>query len=362
MMGIDRLLDGRRLLLRADAGLTTGTGHLMRCLALAQAWLDLGGKARWLLADAPEPLIARIEAEGIEVARVGPGPGGGPDPVPLWKALTVDRSAIAIVDGLDFREPFLAYLGPDARRVLLVDDMALLSSYPVGWVLNQNAHADRAAYPAGATCGFLLGLRYALLRREFRTPVVRRDVPERAGRLLVTFGGSDPTGMTLRTIRAVRRIAAGDRGELEVRVIVGAANRDGSAINAEAGLANDGPDLAFDVRHAVDDMPAQIAWADLAVTSGGSTVWELARYGCPALVVETVPAEGLLVQGLAAVGLDDRLGPAATLDEQELAHRIAARIEDRQWRAEMHERGKRLVDGDGARRVALELAGMATEG
>ena len=66
--------------------------------------------------------------------------------------------------------------------------------------------------------------------------------------------------------------------------------------------------------------------------------------------------EVLLVQGLARVGLDDRLGPERELDERELAHRIAAKIEDRQWRAATRGLGMRLVDGDGARRVALELA------
>ena len=76
---------------------------------------------------------------------------------------------------------------------------------------------------------------------------------------------------------------------LVVRVIVGAANRDGDRI--DAAVAD--PDLGFraGVRRAVADMPAEMAWADLAVTSGGSTVWELARIGCPALVVETVPVE-----------------------------------------------------------------------
>jgi spore coat polysaccharide biosynthesis predicted glycosyltransferase SpsG len=104
-------------------------------------------------------------------------------------------------------------------------------------------------------------------------------------------------------------------------------------------------------------MPSRIAWADLAVVSGGSTVWELARLGCPALVIETVPAEVRLAAGLANVGLFGRLGKATALDDERLAGDIAAKLDDAPWRARMSQLGPKLVDGKGARRVARAIAG-----
>ena len=69
-------LDGRVLVLRADATTAGGTGHMMRMLALSQAWLDAGGRARWLVAAAPPALIERIEDEGVAIVRLD-GPAGG---------------------------------------------------------------------------------------------------------------------------------------------------------------------------------------------------------------------------------------------------------------------------------------------
>ncbi len=109
-------------------------------------------------------------------------------------------------------------------------------------------------------------------------------------------------------------------------------------------------------------MPARMAWADLAITSGGSTVWELARMGCPALVVETVPVERALVSGLARIGLFGHLGPEDELDERDMADEIAAKAEDMPWRVRMSDLGMRVIDGGGARRVVAALsAGSGTD-
>jgi spore coat polysaccharide biosynthesis predicted glycosyltransferase SpsG len=328
----------------------------MRTLALAQAWRDGGGDARWLLAAAPESLVERIADEHIGIQRVDATPGSAADAAALRDALSDTASASAVVDGTQFDRDYLAELAPHGDRVLVVDDKADKGAYPVGWVLNQNAHADRDAFPPGTTARFLLGLRYVLLRREFVPAPPPRVIAAVAQRLLVTFGGADPTGMTLRTIDALRRLPHDLRERLAVRVIVGAANAEAARI--EEAATDPALGTRVTVERAVDDMPARMTWADLAVTSGGSTGWELARLGCPALVDETVPVERLLVGGLRTVGLFAHLGPEAELDEATLAHAIASKAEDVAWRSTMSERGMALVDGAGARRVADVLAGL----
>jgi UDP-2,4-diacetamido-2,4,6-trideoxy-beta-L-altropyranose hydrolase len=344
----------RRLILRADATTAGGTGHMMRTLALAQAWIDAGGRACWLVADAPSSLRDRIEAEGIEIVPVLAPAGSPGDAAAVVETLTRDGESMAVIDGTELRGAYLEALADVRDRVLVIDDMAGGADYPVGLLLNQNAHAGRAEYPAASSTRFLLGTRYALLRREFVVAPPPRTTPSVARHVLVTFGGADPTGMTLKTISALRRLPEGLRGSIRVRFIVGAANADGARIEAAAA----DPDLGFraDVERAVSDMPEQMAWADLAITSGGSTVWELARTGCPALVVETVPVERRLVSGLVTVGLFGHLGPGAELDERTMADEIAAKAEDGAWRAEMTTLGMRLIDGQGARRVVDALA------
>jgi UDP-2,4-diacetamido-2,4,6-trideoxy-beta-L-altropyranose hydrolase len=350
-------LEGRRLIVRADASHAAGTGHLMRALALSQAWLDGGGVVRWLLARAPEPLSARIAAEGIEIVPLRAPPGTAPDAAAVRVELANDEGARALVDGLEFDAAYLSALGAMGRRVLLVDDSAEHEAYPVGFVLNQNAHADRAAYPADASARFLLGTEFVVLRREFRRSQPPRTIPRRARHLLVTLGGADPGGVSRRVVAALGELPPELQHGAEVRVIVGAANPDGTRLEEEARRLSS--TLPVRIERGVLDMPGLLAWADLAITSGGSTVWELARMGCPALVIETVPVETLLAEGLARVGLDDRLGRADHLDAATITAAVAARIDDHGWRQAMSARGPELVDGRGANRVLGVLASEA---
>lgn len=348
-----RSLEARLLVARADASAASGTGHFMRVLALAQAWSERGGRVRWLIASAPDPLIARIEAEGMGIDRLGDPAASAKDASILRRALTRHSSAMAVVDGDRFDHAYLEALGEAGDRVLFVDDMGALPRYPIGYVLNQNLHADRRAYPADAECRFLLGTRYVLLRREFSPDPPLRTISLTVRHVLVTFGGADPTGMTQRTLEALMRLPRALRSGISVRVIVGAANRDADRL--ETAVAAPGLDVKATVFRDVADMPAHMSWADLAITSGGSTVWELARMGCPALVVETVPAEERLVSSLANADLFGRLGSVSELNAETMADEIAAKIKDAAWRRQMSARGMSLVDGRGAQRVVAAL-------
>jgi UDP-2,4-diacetamido-2,4,6-trideoxy-beta-L-altropyranose hydrolase len=350
---------GRLLLVRADASPATGTGHLMRALALAQAWRDRGGDITWFLAEAPEPLRRRIADEGIRLRELtlGEGAPGGRgtagDAAVLRAALEADERAVAVVDGQAFDREYLAALGPAAGRVLVVDDAADRDAYDVGLVLNQNAHADRAAYPADAPARFLLGTRYVLLRREFGSAPPARTIPGRARHVLVAFGGADPSGMSRRALEALAGLPEDLRRDLEVRLVIGAANRDADRL--EDVVRELAPGLRVGLERDVADMPGLFAWADLALTSGGSAVWELARMGVPAIVVETVPVETLLASGLAGLGLGDPLGRADALDDATICAAVARRIDDDAWRRTTAELGRRLVDGRGASRVVDAL-------
>jgi UDP-2,4-diacetamido-2,4,6-trideoxy-beta-L-altropyranose hydrolase len=349
--------EGSTLLLRADGGSSIGLGHAMRVIALGEAWIEHGGRASWLVAEAPPSVVERANAAGVSIERIRSAPGSAEDAGTLRQRIAADGASVAVIDGGVFGDAYFDALAPVWGRVAVIDDMALLDRYPVGLVLNQNAHADRASYPQDAGTTYLLGLDYVLLRGEFRRAEPAPALPERAGRLLISFGGADPKGMTARAIRAIAGPGA-EAERLDVTVVVGPANAAGEAIEQVAAAAPFSVHVVRDVERMTDLMAA----TDLALVSGGSTVWELARMGVPALVVETAPLEADLARGLGIVGLFERLGPAESLDDATLAASVAARIDDRPWRTEMSERGRRLVDGRGADRVVEALGKLDTGG
>jgi UDP-2,4-diacetamido-2,4,6-trideoxy-beta-L-altropyranose hydrolase len=339
----------RELVLRADADHRIGIGHAMRALAIGEAWVSRGRPATWIVADAPEPIRRRARAAGIETRSIAEPGGSAFDAATLGSAIA-SPAAAAVIDGPSFDAAYLDRLAPVAGRVALIDDLGRLDRYPVGLVVNQNAHADPGAYPAGPR--LLMGLDYVLLRPEFRTASPTPRLPRHAEHVLVMFGGADPAEMTGRTIRAI--LAPG--APVTVTAVIGPANRTATRIEEVAAASGD----RVRIVRGVERMPDLMAAADLAVVSGGSTVWELARMGVPAIVIETAPAEVDLCRGLRTVGLFDTLGPASGLDDETIGAAVARRVEDVVWRTHMSNLGRSLVDGLGTDRLIVALDDLVT--
>lgn len=342
---------GRELVIRADAGREIGTGHVMRTLALGQAWREAGGHVDFVTANATEPLISRLEEEGFFVHVLSKSHPAPED----WKgtamALSARENPWLALDGYGFDDSYHARAREAGASVLVVDDMAHLERYAVDIVLNQNAHAVSLEYGAPPETRLLLGLDYVLLRQEFQ-PEARpnQQVPRIARRVLVTFGGADPLRLTERAIEALNRLTVSD---LEAAVITTKEHAERAAVKA---AVQDSPHRIH-LESNVTDMTKWMEWADLALCSGGTTVWELAFMGVPSLVIATSPAEHLLSQGLDQVGLFEAWRRGGDARPGGLTRRLDHLIRDARWRKEMSSQGRRLVDGRGRDRVLGEMRG-----
>lgn len=334
-----------RLVFRADAGAEAGIGHAARSLALALAWRARGGEALFAARGLPGALAARLSAAGVEVESFE---AGHPHPADLERTLSLlgraGPGAWLVVDGYRFDGGYHAAVRRAGYRVLAIDDQVRLSFYDAEVVLNPNVHADRLAYECGSGT-LLLGPRYALLRPEFSRRAARSE-PERARRVLVTFGGSDPENATLRAIEGLRLLA--DRG-LEVKVVVGPANPRPEALARAAG--------PFEVLRDPPDMARLMTWAHVAVAGGGTSAYELACMGVPALLLAAAENQEEVAEGLARFGAAKSLGRAAEASPARIAAEAAELLADRGLCREMGEAGRALVDGRGAERVAALLAG-----
>lgn len=296
MNGLDQPSPGL-LLMRADAGPTIGTGHVLRCLALAQAWRDAGGEVMLAAAELPAPLAARWRAESANVVRIHARRGTSSDAAATRRIAAVDGAAWIVADGYEFSTDYLAHLHETGTPLAVLDDMVHLQRYPVDLVLNQNLSATESAYrgKTAETTRLLLGPKFSLLRREFRVPAAepcRRERPAR--RILVTFGGADAENFTGRILENLGRSA---QAALDVVVLAGSANPHVDLLRAQAAS------LPFpcDVRVGVENVAAVMRWADAAISAGGSTVWELAAMRLPALIGVTGPDQHAGMSALAAV-------------------------------------------------------------
>jgi UDP-2,4-diacetamido-2,4,6-trideoxy-beta-L-altropyranose hydrolase len=343
------------LLLRADADTRMGTGHVMRCLALAERWQDTGGTAHLLTRASAEGLLQFVASRGVLVSRL-----------PAALSLADDGAATArlagslgadwlVIDGYHFDHVYQAAFTRAGLRTLVIDDMADLPSYEATALLNQNIGAESYDYQRAPQTLQLLGPRYVNLRRQFDPWRAHpRTAPDIARRVLVTLGGADPDNLTATVISALDRV---EIPGLEARVIVGAANPHMDSLRA---IAEKASRVQISLLSSVTDMPAHMAWADMAIAAGGTTCFELLFMGLPSLLLVLAANQIPSVRDLHALGAAQDLGamPAASADA------IAAAVGDlasrQPARRAMSELGRAIVDGYGGVRVLSCLALLST--
>ncbi len=338
----------RTIAIRADADTQMGAGHLMRCLALAQAFQDAGGRAVFLITDLPHALRSRLERERAEIVAIQATRGTKVDAEQTGDRAREFDAEWAVVDGYQFGGEYQRHLKQAGLKLLALDDYVHADHYWADLVLNQGLHARESDYPHHEPHTRLLcGPRYALLRREFLPHQdSRKDIAERATRVLVTMGGGDAPDTTSRVIGALR--ALGPR-ELEVKVVVGALNPRQQRLQREL---PGGFQLASG-----DGMAALMRWADLAIAAAGGTCWELLFVGVPSLVVIQAENQRRNAEELHRRELAVNLGCADQLNSRHIAAQVGSLLDSRERRESMSQRGRELVDGRGAKRVLRALAG-----
>jgi UDP-2,4-diacetamido-2,4,6-trideoxy-beta-L-altropyranose hydrolase len=322
----------------------------MRCLALAQDWSQQSGKTVFAVGSIPEILDNRLKSEGMSITKIASAAGTSEDAAELVataRDLGVTRVAL---DGYQFGSKYQQAIKDGGLRTLFIDDYGHAEWYFADLILNQNLYADESMYNRrNKTTQLLLGTRYALLRREFLSwSAWSRCIPALARRLLVTLGGSDSSNTTSKVIRSLHDLKVPD---LEVRILLGPANRHHEAVRQAVGQRPE----RFQILTAEADMPRMMAWADLAISAAGSTCWELAFMGLPTVTVELAENQRPIAKSLADAGISTAAGWYSDLDAGRLTETIARLVTSAAERGEMSRRGRAIVDGHGARRASQSL-------
>lgn len=354
---------GPRVLFRADASHRIGGGHVMRCLALADALALRGASVTFVCASLPDDLAERIRRSGHDTRRIHPsaelleltGDWDGTllsDEAQLHDASQTVAVARAVrpdwvvIDHYRLDQRWEGALREDAQRVLVVDDLAN-RSHDCDVLLDQTLGRDAADYdgllPAG--CLTLLGARYALLRPEFPTvrpaALRRRREATDVDRLLVLLGATDIGGSTSRVVEALLATGA----TCTIDVVLGSS---APSLEAVRRLSAGAGSVAVHVDS--DKVASLMAAADLAVGAAGTSSWERCCVGLPSVTLvlaenqRTVAAR--LVEAGASLGADT---------PEEAASAAVSLLHDPSRRARMSAAAAAVTSGEGAALVADEL-------
>jgi len=352
-------LQSKHVFIRVDAQTKIGAGHLMRCLALAQAWKKQGSRVTFITACENESFKDRISDEGFElipIEKPHPDPDDLSSTLEVLSAMSHQLSATSpwlVLDGYHFTPDYQKTIRENGCRLLVIDDMAHLDHYHANILLNQNIHASSLHYSYDRDTVKLLGCEYVLLRSEFsKYQDWRREIPAKANKILVTMGGSDLDNVTLKVIRALNNLNDPD---LEVKVVAGPANPNINSLENELHLSP----FTFHLLRNVHNMSELMAWADVAVSAGGSTCWELAVMGLPATLIVTGDNQKDIVADLNEIGVATGLGWFSELSAINISRALRSLINDKEIRKKMSLLGIELIDGEGFLRVINAMGHVA---
>lgn len=353
---------------RADASTVIGTGHVMRCLTLAEALRMKGAQPRFISRAVPGNLIASIR-QHVPV-HVLPAPASAGEVIAgdraTWPGVSEATDADETVAALDGHKPDwlvvdhyalgLAWeqrLRPYSGRILVLEDLPQ-RAHDCDALLDQNYSDEgesRHAKSVPEHCRLLAGPRYALLAPAYAR--LRQTQPERDGtirRVLVYFGGADPDNMTAQALTA---LSTSGLSHLGVDLVIGTNHPQREALERQA-AARPGTSVHGTRPHLADLM----IHTDLAVGAGGVTTWERMCLGLPALVVSLAENQRVTCEALAAAGLIEYLGSSQAVGADRIREALERLIANPSRVAELATAGRRLVDGDGASRVAGVLTSL----
>jgi UDP-2,4-diacetamido-2,4,6-trideoxy-beta-L-altropyranose hydrolase len=194
------------------------------------------------------------------------------------------------------------------------------------------------------------------LRREFhKWQSWQRAISATGRNVLITLGGTDPDNTTSSVLEALNLF---EDTALDVTVVAGGSNPH------FASLARVAEQSKTNVRllHQTDDMPSLMAWADVAVAGAGATCWEMCLLGLPALLMDLAPNQLPIARELQLIGAAIHLGTAREVSASKIRQVLYSTLQSREARTAMSQTGRKLVDGNGARRVVNILGNQTTSG
>lgn len=343
--------------IRVDGNEIIATGHVMRCLSIAVQLKKMGCSVVFLTADnKPEELI-KSRGFSIDVLHTVWDQMDDETEI-LCRYLNERNVRVLMIDSYQVTHNYLDALSR-VTKVVYIDDLNRFP-YPVHTVINYSVWAreeDYARIYQNPLPRFLIGGSYIPLREEFT--YIKRTINPDVNNILITMGGTDSYNVIGKILYKIFHQTISSDNEcnqtlpsLEYHVIVGIFNQNKEELYA---LAKQYPNIHL--HENVSNMSDYMRQCDIAISAGGSTLYELCACGTPTIVMEIADNQN----GAKTWQDHDYMLYAGNIAKNEetclaacLSH-LNAYINNYQLRRSFSERVQNLVDGKGAERIAEYL-------
>lgn len=357
------------IMFRVDASYKIGSGHVMRCLVLADALKSQGCNVVFLSRLLDGNSIGLIMNRGFEVHVLAGGAAITNSVTMEWLGVSQQDDAvntienlkgklvdILFVDHYSLDATWEALMRPHVASIAVIDDLAN-RNHDCDFLIDQNFRSDSCNIYKGLVpeaCKTLMGLQYAILSHEYRT--FRTVISKKIGsvtRVLVYFGGTDWQNMTG---LALKVLSQDEFRFLEVDVVVG--SNYPFLLDLE-NLIN--KRSKTNIHRSLPNLAKLMSVADFAIGAGGTTTWERMCMGLPTLVISLADNQLPACESLQKEGLIDYLGSYNDVSDIQLTQYLRGRIGRPEENSNLSLRILEYVDGFGALRIVQETLPLSIE-
>lgn len=339
-----------KLYFRADGNAQIGTGHVMRCLSIALAARQQGVDSVFLLADTA--MAEQITHNGFSFLPIAGRWNDLQAELPGLLQLVAQESIERLLVDSYFNTPAYMEALSKITRLAYIDDFGT-TPYTCQTLVNYNLTAEDIDYEvlyAGTKTQLLLGPAYAPLRPEFNGLTVK-DAPAAVTKILISSGGADILAMSGRIARTL--LSAPELAKVEIHIVAGTF----SGQQSELQRLYEQTGVRLFVHRNTPNMAGLMQSCDLAVSAGGSTLYELCACGIPTVtfaVADNQLAMAKKMEALGCIYAGDARNNADQLAEN-IAHAVYALAADANMRQTCSKKMRALLDGKGAARIAASL-------
>lgn len=336
------------IVFRTDASMSLGYGHVMRCLALADSFKQLGEKSVFIFSKNGDALCEEVVKKGHEYRILTSSPMyslGESEQADAYATLSnlSTSTKLMVVDHYQLSMGWEEVITESEISLLAIDD--IFRSHCSQFLLDQNVIKNENYYADNISreCVYFLGPRYALLSKPFQH--LRHHVKTRSKleKIIIFFGGTDPDNETEKALLGV--LAANK--DFKIDVVIGGNNPHRSRLLELCSSTH--TTLHIQTPH----MARLMLDADLAIGAGGSASWERCCMGLPALISTQAVNQVPIAATLHELGAVINLGMVDKLTDTD--YRTAVERLDPNLINNMSAAAMLITDGNGASYVASSI-------
>jgi spore coat polysaccharide biosynthesis predicted glycosyltransferase SpsG len=320
-----------KVLILTEGGKNIGFGHIARGMSLCQAFEEKGVLPK-LIINGKEDVRGFLKNRNFQILN--------------WtkKVTLLNDTDIAVVDSYLAGKSIYEKLSDLVKVPVFIDDTNRLD-YPKGIVLNGSIYADTLDYTKKNGLEYLLGIKFALLRKEF-WEVPKKKINKEISKIMVTFGGTDIKNMTPKILSFLNE----NYPELQKIVIIGNGFKNKKDFE---GMADKNTKLIYGAD--AKKMKEIMLLADVAIASGGQTLYELIRVGTPVIGICVAENQVAGLEKFKKMKLIEYIG---SFKDKTISEKILVAMEhikSQKIRKGRSDEGRRVIDGKGCRKLVGKL-------